>query len=344
MTREAQIEQFLGRTDWSQASRTPLSQDASFRRYWRLKQGSKRALLMDAPPPEKPVSLFANIAAFLRGQGLYAPKIYAQDEAEGLMLIEDFGEETFTRILETDPKSEIALYELAIDTLCDLHRVKAGQSLKLGDYDIDSLLSEANLFCDWFYPAITGFQASLDARKSFDLAWKQSIKILASHHSVLVLRDYHVDNLMRIYSEDGRILCGVLDFQDALYGSPAYDLMSLLEDARRDISPELHKHCLARYFHTMAGADPDFPGPEALQPWLNVLAAQRHAKVLGIFVRLYQRDHKPHYLKHLPRVLRLYQAAIEREPVLAPVAHWMQVNLPFSSIDLDAVRAQGNTE
>ena len=339
MTREAQIERFLGRTDWSKASRTPLSQDASFRRYWRLKQSSKRALLMDAPPPEKPVSLFANIAVFLRNQGLWAPEIYAQDDADGLMLIEDFGEETFTRILKTDPKSEIALYELAIDTLCDLHRVKADRKLNLGNYDIDTLLSEANLFCEWFFPAITGFQASLDARKSFNLAWKQSIEVLSPHRSVLVLRDYHVDNLMRLHGDDGQILCGVLDFQDALYGSPAYDLMSLLEDARRDISPELHQHCLARYFHTMAGADSDFPGPDALQPWLNVLAAQRHAKVLGIFVRLYQRDQKPHYLKHLPRVLRLYRAAIEREPDLAPVARWMQVNLPFSSIDLGAVRA-----
>lgn len=335
MTRETQIEQFLGRTTWAQASRAPLGQDASFRRYWRLKKSTKQALLMDAPPPEKPVSLFANIAVFLRNQGLYAPKIYAQDEASGLMLIEDFGEDTFTRILAADPTSEIALYELAIDTLCDLHQIKPDQTLSLGDYDIDTLLSEASLFCEWFYPAISGSQATLEACQSFDLAWKQSIKALRPYRSVLVLRDYHVDNLMRLHSDDGQTLCGVLDFQDALYGSPAYDLMSLIEDARRDISPELHSHCLKRYFCTMTGTDPDFPGPDALQPWLNVLAAQRHAKVLGIFVRLYQRDQKPHYLKHLPRVLRLFQDAIEREPDLAPVAHWMQVNLPFSSIDLE---------
>ncbi len=337
MKREAQIEQFLSRTDWSQAKRTALSQDASFRRYWRLQQDAQQALLMDAPPPEKPVSLFANIAVFLRDHGVYAPAIYAQDESNGLMLIEDFGEHTFTRILATEPLSEITLYDLAIDTLCDLHQIKPNQTLSLGDYDIDTLVSEAGLFCEWFFPAITGFQAGLETRQSFDQAWRQSIEALTPHRSVLVLRDYHVDNLMRL-CPNGQTLCGVLDFQDALYGSPAYDLMSLLEDARRDISPELHRHSLTRYFRNMAAADPDFPRPEALQPWLNVLAAQRHAKVLGIFVRLYIRDQKPHYLKHLPRVLRLFQAAIEREPGLAPVAHWMQTELPFTSIDLSAVR------
>lgn len=339
MTREAQIRQFLNQTDWAQASRSALGQDASFRRYWRLKNNANQALLMDAPPPEKPVTLFANIAVFLRRQGLYAPQIYALDEASGLMLIEDFGDDTFTRILEAEPASESALYELAIDTLIDLHQVKPEQSLNLGDYDAKTLLSEARLFCEWFYPAISGSKASLDAHQSYELAWQQSIETLKQHRSVLVLRDYHVDNLMRLQGSSGETLCGILDFQDALYGSPAYDLMSLLEDARRDVSSELHQHCLTRYFRSMAIADPDFPGRDSLQPWLNVLAAQRHAKVLGIFVRLYQRDQKPHYLKHLPRVLRLFQAAVQREPCLDPVAHWMQAYLPFASINLAAIQA-----
>lgn len=340
MTRNNQIERFLSRTNWSQANRSALSQDASFRRYWRLEQNTKLALLMDAPPPEKSVSVFADIAVFLRQQGIYAPQIYAQNEVDGLMLIEDFGEDTFTRILTTDPTSEIALYDLAIDTLCELHQIEAEQTLRLGNYDIDTLLGEAGLFCEWFFPAISGSQITLQARQSFDLAWRQSIETLSPLRSVLVLRDYHVDNLMRLHTDDGQTLCGVLDFQDALYGSPAYDLMSLLEDARRDISPGLHIHCLKRYFRTMAGADPGFPEADAFQPWLNVLAAQRHAKVLGIFIRLYQRDKKPHYLKHLPHVLRLFQAAIEREPGLAPIAHWMQVNLPFSSISLSDARTE----
>jgi len=334
MNREAQIQAFLARTDWADAKRSALGQDASFRRYWRLEQHGDTAMLMDAPPPEKPVSLFARIARFLRDHNLYAPEIYALDKASGLMLIEDFGEQTFTRLLANDPTEETALYELATDTLCRLHRVPAPLELTLGTYDLNSLISEAALFTAWFYPAISG-QALSDAQSmAFKRAWQRSIAPLADHRQVLVLRDYHVDNLMRVTLPGGTTQCGLLDFQDALIGSPAYDLMSLLEDARRDISAGLKQHCLDRYFMQMANFDPHFPSADILTPWLNVLAAQRHAKVLGIFVRLCQRDHKPLYLRHLPRVLALYRHAIEREPCLAPIAQWMAENLPFNAINL----------
>lgn len=334
MNRDAQIRAFLTHTDWTDAKRRALGQDASFRRYWRLSQHGNTAMLMDAPPPEKPISLFARIARFLRDNGLYAPEIYAMDEANGLMLIEDFGEQTFTRLLASDPGEETALYELACDTLCRLHHIPAPIELQLGAYDLSSLISEAQLFIEWFFPAITGQPASDAQISTFKQAWQQSFATLDEHRQVLVLRDYHVDNLMRVALPDGTTQCGLLDFQDALIGSPAYDLMSLLEDARRDINAELKQHCLDRYFRQMARFDPHFPGPDTLIPWLNVLAAQRHAKVLGIFVRLRQRDHKPAYLRHLPRVLALYQNAIEREPGLMPVAQWMNENLPFEQINL----------
>jgi len=339
MNREAQIQAFLARTEWADAERHALGQDASFRRYWRLEQQHNSAMLMDAPPPEKPVTLFAQIARFLRDNSLYAPEIYALDAPNGLMLIEDFGEQTFTRLLAADAAEETALYELASDTLCQLHQVPTPFELELGVYDLSSLVSEAELFTEWFFPAITGQQISNAQSSHFKQAWQQSIESLADHQQVLVLRDYHVDNLMRVTLPDGTTQCGLLDFQDALIGSPAYDLMSLLEDARRDISADLKQHCLNRYFTQMATFDVHFPGPGILVPWLNVLAAQRHAKVLGIFVRLCQRDHKPLYLRHLPRVLALYRDAIEREPCLAPMAQWMADNLPFEGINLHKLSA-----
>ncbi len=336
MTREQQITQFLNGTDWSRAKRTPLTQDASFRRYWRLESEGGAAMLMDAPPPEKPVALFADIAQFLSQQGLCAPEIYALDNDAGLMLLQDFGDLTFTRLLSSDPESETRLYELAIDALIQLHQIQEDVLPPLPAYDPATLLNEAQLLIEWFYPAVTGTEITTNQAQQFNAAWQQSFDQLPPHQPALVLRDYHVDNLMRPQGA-ADTQCGLLDFQDALIGSPAYDLVSLLEDARRDICSDLQAHCLTRYFNTMRENQPEFPDQHSLTPWLNVLGAQRHAKVLGIFVRLCKRDQKPHYLGHLPRVLRLYQAAIEREPLLAPVAQWMQENLPFEEISLENI-------
>ena len=291
-------------------------------------------MLMDAPPPEKPVSLFADIAVFLQKNGLCAPTIHNIDEQHGLLLIEDFGEATFTRILESDALKENALYDLAIDTLIELHQINSFQGISLAAYDTPTLIAEAQLFTEWFYPAITGKSASARQKDQFATAWQASIAKLTPHPQVLVLRDYHVDNLMRLEQTDLATCCGLLDFQDALMGSPAYDLMSLIEDARRDISSELKSRCLQRYFTAMARLE-DFPSQKQLSPWLNVLAAQRHAKVLGIFVRLYKRDAKTNYLEHLPRVLALYTAALEREAALQPVLRWMAQNLPPEAINLN---------
>ena len=158
--REHLIQNFLSQTPWKNAQRTALGQDASFRRYWRLHMDQGTAMLMDAPPPEKPVSLFAEIAQFLRDKGLYAPDVYTMDERHGLMLIEDFGDATFTRILQATPAQERPLYELAIDTLVELHCVTSYRELSLPEYDIATLLDEARLFIDWFYPAVSGMTAT----------------------------------------------------------------------------------------------------------------------------------------------------------------------------------------
>lgn len=337
-SRTSQIDEFLATTPWQTAQRQPLNQDASFRRYWRLELNGKTAMLMDAPPPEKPVSLFADIAVFLRNHGLYAPTIYNMDNQHGLMLIEDFGDATFTRILKSDPLQENALYDLAIDTLIKLHRIEDSKGLSLAAYDTPTLIAEAQLFTEWFYPAVSGKAASRQQKELFAAAWRESFAKLQPQPQVLVLRDYHVDNLMRLEQADQSMRCGLLDFQDALMGSPAYDLMSLIEDARRDISDQLKNRCLQRYFSAMAMTrEYGLVAQKDLVSWLNVLAAQRHAKVLGIFVRLYKRDGKANYLEHLPRVLALYTAVLKRETALEPVIQWMVQNLPFEDINLNTL-------
>ncbi|MEE9446549.1 MAG: phosphotransferase [Arenicellales bacterium] len=348
-SREALIQTFLNQVSltsaaWQDAHRTALAQDASFRRYFRLSLGKKSALLMDAPPPEKPVLIFAQIARFLNKMGLRAPGIIAIDNDHGLMLIEDFGDDTFTKILHEQPDSEQALYDMAIDTLIRLHQHDDFSALPLAPYNTDLLLSEAQLFIDWFFPAVTAVPATQAQKEAYVQAWTNTFKNLKPHADTLVLRDYHVDNLMRVAPVDGsdnsqanhKAQCGLLDFQDAAYGSPAYDLVSLIEDARRKISPQLKQYCLVRY-HAGMQNNANALTPEAFSPWLNVLAAQRHAKVLGIFVRLYQRDQKNHYLKHLPHVLALFQSAIAREPLLSPVSEWVTDHLPFSNIDLNQI-------
>lgn len=332
-SRNALIESFLSGSPWQDAQRHSLNQDASFRRYWRLQLNGQTAMLMDAPPPEKPVSEFADIALFLRNNGLHAPTIYSMDVSQGLMLIEDFGNDTFTRILATEPLQEYALYDLAVDTLIDVHRISTFTGLSIAEYNMLTLIAEAQLLTEWFFPVITGKLASSNQKDSYFVAWQKVFSTLTPHRNALVLRDYHVDNLMRVEQAEQPALCGLLDFQDALMGSPSYDLMSLIEDARRDVSDRLRDRCLQRYFAAMAKQN-GFPSQKVLTPWLNVLAAQRHAKVLGIFVRLFKRDNKAIYLEHLPRVLALYTAALEREPALQPVRQWMTHNLPAEDIDL----------
>lgn len=327
------IDAFLQHGPWQNAERKLLKQDASFRRYWRLSLNQKSCILMDAPPPEKPVSLFADIAKFLSNNGLCAPEILAIDDLNGLMLLQDFGDNTFTRLLLNDPERENELYALAIDTLLKLHQIQLPSSLSLPTYSWDILIDEAALFIDWFYPAVSNKPASTGQIESFKHAWLTCFKQLTDHQNVVVLRDYHVDNLMIVNSSDGNNQCGLLDFQDALMGSPAYDLVSLVEDARRDISPEFKIITLDQYFNATESID-NAPTRANLMPWINVLAAQRHAKVLGIFIRLYKRDGKAHYLKHLPRVMALFNAALEREALLRPIKCWMQENISANDIDI----------
>ncbi|MBT4934535.1 MAG: phosphotransferase [Rhodospirillaceae bacterium] len=321
--RDTQIEDFLASQGWAEAARSHLAGDASFRRYERIVAGDRVAVLMDAPPPEEDTRPFIKIARHLNGLGYSAPEILATDEEAGLLLLEDLGDDTYTRVLEAGG-DEQALYGRAVDVLIDLHSRPMDEAVPPGlpPYGNGRLLDEAFLAPQWTYPAFTGEGLSEDVRRAYGDIWLHLFSLVHNGPKTLVLRDYHVDNLLWLSKRDGIRACGLLDFQDAVVGHPAYDLMSLLEDARRDLGEGLKTAMMERYL----AAFPDLDG-DAFRTAFSILAAQRHAKVIGIFTRLCQRDGKPDYLVHIPRVWRLLEAALEN-PALGEMKDWFDTHMP----------------
>jgi len=320
-TRTDTIGTFLERAGWGDAVRTPLPGDASFRRYVRLNRGSEAALLMDAPPPKEDVRRFAAIARHLNRLGFSAPAVLAIDVATGLLLIEDFGDETYSRLLSS-PADEPELYVLATDLLIELHRQAEATAIDLPPYDDRRFLEEAVLFADWYLPAIRRAPLSEGDRAAFLDLWRDVLPTARAVPETLVLRDYHVDNLMRVAGREGVRACGLLDFQDAVIGPATYDLMSLVEDARRDVDATLAATLVDRYLAAFPDVDAD-----AFRTSLAILGAQRHAKVIGIFTRLDRRDGKPAYLDHIPRVWRLFERALDH-PSLTDLRNWIDRTVP----------------
>jgi aminoglycoside/choline kinase family phosphotransferase len=320
--RLAAIDRFLSAHGWADASRHPLAGDASFRRYVRLRRGADRAMLMDAPPPQEDVRPFLRVARLLGQMGLSAPRILAADGASGLLLLEDLGDETYTRALAAGG-DEAALYALATDVLIDLHRrFEMPMAAGVPPYDDDRLLTEAALLVDWYLPAVRGAPTAPALRAEYLALWRETFAVARAVADTLVLRDYHVDNLMLVDGRSGIAACGLLDFQDAVTGPATYDLVSLLEDARRDVPAGLASRMIARYLDAFPALDPD-----AFRASYAVMGAQRSGKIVGIFTRLDRRDGKPVYLKHIPRVWRWLEGDL-RHPALSGLRAWFDRELP----------------
>jgi len=322
-TREDQRAAFLARAGFAEAQLVALPADASTRRYFRL--SGEGLLLMDSPPHSEPIGPFVQVARHLHGLGLSAPALVQVDEEAGLALIEDFGHDTYTRLLVAG-HPEAALYRLAVDALVALHR--APPATEMAPYDARQLSDECALLIDWYIPLLIGKEAALDLRDSFLKLFTEACSDVAQRREALVLRDFHVDNLMLLEGREGVAACGLLDFQDALVGAAAYDLMSLLEDARRDVPEALRVALLTHYLMQR----PELDAPRFLEDYRR-LAAQRHAKVLGIFVRLAGRDGKHGYLAHLPRTLGLFVRALDAE-AFAPLRDWLNRHVPGWREDL----------
>jgi N-acetylmuramate 1-kinase len=321
--RQAALTAFLDRRGWGIEAPVPLAADASFRSYYRVRSGRKRAVVMDAPPPHEDVAAFAAIAATLRNLGLSAPRILAEDRRQGFLLLEDFGEETYNRLLAAGA-DEFALYALAVDALVALQKTAmTAVRSDLPAYDERLLLGEAALLVDWYWPAVRGRTIDGGLREEFLELWRPLLaRASVPFEPTLVLRDFHVDNLIYLRRRAGVRRCGLLDFQDAVYGPPSYDLVSLVEDARRDVSEELAQAMTARYL----GGFPHFDHRTFLGS-ATIFAAQRNCKILGIFTRLWRRDGKPGYLRHIPRIWSMVERDL-RHPDLASIRQWLDRNLP----------------
>jgi aminoglycoside/choline kinase family phosphotransferase len=313
--RNNQIADFLDAAGWGGSARTILAADASFRRYDRISDGDRRAVLMDAPPPMEDVRPFLMVARHLVDLGYSAPRVLAEDEAAGFLLREDLGDATFARLLASG-EDEATLYLMATDLLIDLHRRPADQAVPVGcpDYDETRLLDEAALLTEWYMPQILGAPVSAAASAAYLDLWKIALADAGAVPESLVLRDYHVDNLMQVEGREGIAACGLLDFQDAVRGPVTYDLVSLIEDARRDVSPAVADRVKEHYLAAFPALDRD-----EFARSLAVLGAQRHAKVM--------RDGKADYLGHIPRVWRLLEAACSH-PSLASVRGWLDSHIP----------------
>jgi len=312
-------DRLLDAAGYEDAEIRPLAADASFRRYDRItRPDGQRAVLMDAPPGKEDVRPFQQIANLLSGWRLSAPAILAADPEQGFLLLEDLGDDLFSHLIRNG-HDEAELYAAAIDTLAALQANTPPENIP--PYDLDLLLQETGLLLDWRFPDAAGREPSADERAAWQSAWCEVLDNVAGDQSVLVLRDYHVDNLIWLPNQQGIQRTGLLDFQDAVRGHRAYDVASLLSDVRRDVPPEIERTMLARFI-AAAGAD-----KAAFMADYAVLAAQRNTKILGIFTRLSKRDGKHGYLKWLPRTWRLLRRDLAH-PALEPVARWFDNYLP----------------
>ena len=301
---------FLAEAGWAGAEILPVAGDASFRRYFRAVLGGRSAILMDAPPPHEDPRPFSSIAKWLTGKGFAAPAIFHDDLEQGLVLIEDFGDARMRETVDAAPESELRLYEAAIDILIELHKHEAAP---VDPYDMAVYHREAALLPEWYAPAL-GLEVDAEGYRA---AWDAVLVPVLEGTPVTVLRDYHAENIMLIPGSDA---LGLLDFQDALAGHPAYDLVSLLQDARRDVDTSLETAMLDRYKRVTGSGD-------AFDVAYHVLGAQRNAKIVGIFTRLWKRDGKERYPALCPRVWRYLERDLAH-PALKPVADWFDANLP----------------
>ena len=308
--------EFLVAAGWGGAAIVWLAGDASFRRYFRVEQDGKCAVLMDAPPPHEDPRPFITVAEYLTGIGLSAPRILHYDLDQGLLLIEDFGDVRMRETVDADLASEMAIYKGVVDVLIALHRHAPPAALK--SQSVEAFLDEVGLFPQWYCP-LAGLDVDVAGYRA---AWERVLApvMAALDAPVTVLRDYHAENIMLIEGGEGLSRYGLLDFQDALSGHPAYDLVSMLEDARRDVTPAVEAAML-RHYMSATGRGADFETAY----W--VLGAQRNTRILGLFVRLWKRDNKPHYRQFQQRMWGLLERDLA-QPALAPVKAWFDANVP----------------
>ncbi len=326
VSRQQMIPHFLARCQKDKAEISPLAGDASFRRYYRILHEGRSYMLMDAPPEKESIDPFIRIARFLEHAGYSAPSLVEVDSVSGFILMEDLGDALFAQVMQAQPEKETMLYTKAVDMLGHWHNDKRfyadSAQLHLPAFSHDKIIEELRLFVDWYIPQALGAAQAMQIREAFLQNWHTLLEANPIATSHFVHRDFHAENLMWLDGREDLHAIGLLDFQDAVWGHPAYDLASLLEDARRDVSPEMRSQLFDRYLQSQPGTDRgEFEKMYAIQ------AAQRNLKIIGIFARLAKRDGKQRYLSLIPRVWKYLEQDITH-PCLKFIRYWLNAAVP----------------
>jgi aminoglycoside/choline kinase family phosphotransferase len=316
---------FLARTKWGTAARVTIAGDASNRRYERLtRSDNKTAILMDAPPEKgEDTAPFIGITNHLRALNLSAPRILEKDTANGFLLLEDLGDDLFARVVAADPTLEEFLYKAAVDVLLHLHNAPPSN---VAPYDSDAMTQMASLSFDWYQKGALGY-CNETAKSAFQSELHAALAPLDDRIDVLIQRDYHAENLIWLPKRHGVARVGLLDYQDAMAGHRAYDLMSILQDARRFVSPEIARSMMAYYIEKSGVENTQFKADYAL------LGLQRNLRILGGFSRLSLAYGKPQYIDLIPRVWKHIQANLQH-PDLQEISSLIAKSMPFPSPEI----------
>lgn len=322
--RTALLTRFIQDTGWADASRLTVAGDASNRRYERLSRADgSTIILMDAPADKgEDVRPFIAIAEHLRSIGLSAPEILHRDIAHGFLLIEDLGDDLFKQVIARDPALELPLYEASVDVLTVLH---AAPMPPLAPYDTATMTNFAARAYDWYLFGLTGLRNTAE-QAEFERLMAALLAPLEAAPQVLIQRDYHAENLLWLPERQGAARVGLLDFQDAMRGHAAYDLVSILQDARRDVPPALEAAMIDRYL----AQNPQ--NEDAFRSAYAILGVQRNLRIVGAFARLCIDLGKPRYIDLIPRVWEFVERNLAH-PALAPIADHIRTTLPPPSAD-----------
>jgi aminoglycoside/choline kinase family phosphotransferase len=355
MPREKLIRAFLNEAGWGDAKRAPLAGDASTRRYERLRGPKGAAVLMDWPrAPEAPVPSgqlsysqvahlavdcrpFVAVGDYLLKQGLAAPRIFARDIANGLLLLEDLGDGLYGPAIDEGrgPGGEMLdeMYRAAIDVLIALQAGDAPESLPVGDgtfhdvphFDDSVFRAEVDILLDWYFPVVLNREADAALREEYHAIWSSLRPLIDAGPRTLFLRDFHSPNMLWLPAGRGATRVGLIDFQDALIGSRAYDVVSVLQDARKDVPVGREQAMLALYVERAKKELPDFDEAEFRAAYAT-LGAERALRLIGLWPRLLKRDNKPHYMAHMPRTMGYLRRNLAH-PALEDLNAWLETHV-----------------
>ncbi len=331
--RNVQRLDFIRKIGWQDAEIQILFADAGSRGYFRLTKNDQSAMLMDMPFKFLKLEQYLLIGGVLKKAGIRTPDIYETDLEKGFALIEDFGDRVYSTIYD-EGVDKMPYFEKAIDVLIHLH-----QNINLSPlegkltHDITWYMQEVPSFIDWYLPARNGFETPPDIAADYKMMWRSVLENMPPLPKMLSMIDYHAPNLLDLIGEEGINSVGIIDFQDGVLTSPAYDVMSLLEDDRRDLEPDIRVHILNRYFDAMG----ETYDREVFELHMAILGAQRHAKNMGNFLRIVVQKHQDRFLDYVPVATNWFHQCIQH-PELEQVRKWFEKQCPDYLAPLTDIR------